>query len=416
MSAPGIAKRGGAGLDRRRLVPVADWLAVALAASLPWSTSATGILVVLWLAAALPTLDVASVRRAVFTPAGGLPVLLWMLGVIGMLWADVSWSERLHGLGGFHKLLVIPLLIVHFRTSGRGREVLLAFVGSCAALLAASWLTMALPALTPAGKAPGVPVKDYVAQSAVFTVCIMVLAYRAADLWQAGSRRMAVALALLATVFLVNIFYAATSRTALVVVPLLFVVFGFVRFRWRGMVALLGAFLFLAAAAWPSATFLQTRVLTLFQEVTEYRSDAAPTSAGERLEYWRKSVAFIAEAPLVGHGTGSIEDQFRRVAGTSGMAANVADNPHNQTLTVAIQLGAVGALALWAMWGAHLLLFRGAGLAAWAGLMVVGQNLLGSLFNSHLFDFTHGWLYVVGVGIAGGVVLRNAARADPASP
>ena len=74
--------------------------------SLPWSTSATGILIVLWLIALVPTLDAASVRREVMSAAGGLPVLLWVLGALGMLWADVTWSERIAGLGGFHKLLL----------------------------------------------------------------------------------------------------------------------------------------------------------------------------------------------------------------------------------------------------------------------------------------------------------------------
>ena len=56
---------------------IADGLAVAVAVSLPWSTSATSILVVLWLLALIPTLDWANVRRELLTPAGGLPVLLF---------------------------------------------------------------------------------------------------------------------------------------------------------------------------------------------------------------------------------------------------------------------------------------------------------------------------------------------------
>jgi len=47
---------------RARLIPVADGLVAAIAVSLPWSTSATGILVGLWLLALLPTLDLASLR------------------------------------------------------------------------------------------------------------------------------------------------------------------------------------------------------------------------------------------------------------------------------------------------------------------------------------------------------------------
>jgi hypothetical protein len=64
------------------------------------------------------------------------------------------------------------------------------------------------------------------------------------------------------------------------------------------------------------------------------------------------------------------------------------------------------------MWLVHLLLFRGDGLASWIGLLVVVQNFISSLLNSHLFDFHEGWMYVLGVGVAGGMVLR--ARRDDA--
>jgi O-antigen ligase len=40
------------------------------------------------------------------------------------------------------------------------------------------------------------------------------------------------------------------------------------------------------------------------------------------------------------------------------------------------------------------------------------QNIFTSLFNSHLFDFNEGWMYVLGVGVAGGMVL--GARRDDA--
>jgi hypothetical protein len=48
-------------------------------------------------------------------------------------------------------------------------------------------------------------------------------------------------------------------------------------------------------------------------------------------------------------------------------------------------------------------MFRGEGLACWIGLLVVVQNMLSSLLNTHLFDFTPGWIYVLGVGVAGGM-------------
>ncbi len=66
-------------------------------------------------------------------------------------------------------------------------------------------------------------------------------------------------------------------------------------------------------------------------------------------------------------------------------------------------------VALYALWWKHLTLFRGDGLAAWIGLLVVVQNIFTSLFNSHLFDFHEGWMYVLGVGVAGGMVLGQGA-------
>jgi hypothetical protein len=66
------------------------------------------------------------------------------------------------------------------------------------------------------------------------------------------------------------------------------------------------------------------------------------------------------------------------------------------------------------MWAAHWLLFLRPGLAAWIGLMAVTQNIVGSLFNSHLMDFTQSWLYVFAVGVFGGMAMRQRGTDAPA--
>ena len=122
----------------------------------------------------------------------------------------------------------------------------------------------------------------------------------------------------------------------------------------------------------------------------------------------------------MGHGTGSTRGLFEQAAvGQTGAAAEIIGNPHNQTLNVAVQWGIIGIVVLYAMWLAHLLLFRGEGPIALVGLLVVVQNIFTSLFNSHIFDFHEGWMYVLGVGVAGGTLLkqgfRGAAPADLAA-
>ena len=93
------------------------------------------------------------------------------------------------------------------------------------------------------------------------------------------------------------------------------------------------------------------------------------------------------------------------------MAGLASTNPHNQIFAIAIQLGLVGTLVLLVMWVAHLRLFCGPGLATGIGLVVVVQNIVSSFFNSSLFDFTHGWLYVWGVGVLGGMMLHQSPDA-----
>jgi O-antigen ligase len=172
----------------------------------------------------------------------------------------------------------------------------------------------------------------------------------------------------------------------------------------------------LAATAWFSSSNLQTRTNSIMLEYSKYGTSNEKTSAGLRLEYWRKSFGFFLEAPILGHGTGSVQMLFDRAAkGQTGLATETISNPHNQTLSVAVQWGVVGCVILFAMWTAHLLLFRGTGLYSWLGFIAVVQNIVSSLFNSHLFDFVPGWIYVISVSLAAGIILQRQDKLEEAA-
>ena len=197
-------------------------------------------------------------------------------------------------------------------------------------------------------------------------------------------------------------------------------VFALLHLKWRSILIIVCATVVAAGLAWATSPKLRWTVETFGRDYRLYKERNIPTSVGLRLEFYQKSLRFISEAPIFGHGTGSIRGLFKEAAvDQSGAAAQVVGNPHNQTLNVAIQWGAIGIVVLYAMWLQHMLLFRGDGLVTWIGLMVVVQNIFTSLFNSHIFDFNEGWIYVLGVGIAGGMVLSDshkAATRNPAQP
>ena len=111
---------------------------------------------------------------------------------------------------GFHKLLVVPLLLTQFRRSERGIYVVYGFLASCTALLIASWVLMVLWKLWSVyvpEKMPGLLVKDYIAQSSEFLICAFGLLGLAAERWRKGDARLAAGALLLACLFLANIFF-----------------------------------------------------------------------------------------------------------------------------------------------------------------------------------------------------------------
>jgi O-antigen ligase len=395
-----------------KLEPLADGFVVAAAVSLPWSTSATAIFVVLWLFALIPTLQWADIRRELATLAGGLPVLLFILGLVGILWADVTLLERWKGLDSFFKLLAIPLLFVQYRRSARGHLVFAGYLFSCTALLAATTVVMAIPSMAHSLlHFDNVLVKNAATQSGEFVTCIFGLLYLLHEAierrrWQWVLGTVAIMFAMLA-----DILYASTGRTALAVAVVLLLLFAIRRLSFNGIVLVISVAVLIGVAAWYTSPYLQHRVDDILVEVQMYEAANTRTSSGERIEFWKKSIEFVRQSPVVGHGTGSIHSLFEKAAaGQTGTAGVAAANPHNQSLAVAIQLGLVGVFVLWAMWVAHLFLFRGNDLAAWIGFVIVMQNIIGSLFNSHLFDFVQGWVYVIGVGVAGGAALRAQSR------
>jgi O-antigen ligase len=393
-------------------VTTSDIFVILVVLALPWSTSLVAVFAVATLITMVPFFDIKAFLQALKRPVCTVPIALFALAAAGTLWSDASWGARLYAVGPAAKLLMLPVLFYHFERSSRGLQVFAAFLLSCVLLMAMSWIVAFDPGLALRSHAEyGVPVKNYIDQSQEFALCAVVLAYPIIALLRAGRIVPALLLGAIALSFVVNMTFVIVSRTALVTMPVMLAVFALLHLKWRSNLILIGVAIVLAGLAFAASPQLRAKIGTFSQDYQLYHEQNMPTSIGLRLEFWQKSLRFISEAPIFGHGTGSTRGLFEQAATGKVLASGeVVGNPHNQTLNVAIQWGALGIVVLYAMWLVHLRLFRGDGLVAWIGLMVVVQNFFTSLFNSHIFDFTPGWIYVLGVGVAGGMMFRAGSR------
>jgi len=394
----------------------ADIFAILTALALPWSTSLVAIFVLCWLGAAAWILDYRVYFQSLKRPICFLPIALFLLAAIGTLWSDASWAARLYAVGPAAKLLVLPGLFYHFERSARGIWVFVAFLVSCTLLMVVSWIVAFDPGFTLKPQADayrGIFVKNYIDQSQEFVLCAVALAYPIVLALREKRIWLAALLTAVALGFVLNMALVVVSRTALVTMPIMLAVFAALHLKWRSNVVILCAAVLLAGVAWVISPQLRWTATTFVRDYQIYKELHQPTSIGLRLEYWQKSLRFFAEAPLIGHGTGSTRGLFEQAATGPKVlvGGQVIGNPHNQTLNVAVQWGIAGVILLYAMWWFHLQLFRGDGLVPWIGLLVVVQNVFTSLFNSHLFDFHEGWMYVLGVGVAGGMTLRRRPEA-----
>lgn len=412
--------------DLRRRLPAARQIAAVLTAfMLPVSTSGQAIAVSIFVVLALLTLDRERFDATMRMPAAYLPVLLFALLVIGTLWSTQPIGPALKWVGPYAKLLLIPLVMASVISPREALQIGYGFLAACLILLALSWASFLWPA-GPWGwfKSPGVPVKDNAVQSGCFALCALGLAIAAVRIWTQGDRRRALATAMLALVFFADIFFIFVSKTglliALAMLGLLLAHCG----GWRraGLIAM-PALLLVGVALWASAP--AQRRLTQFS--TDVSSDASAqktspesVSTAARMDFWTKAVGFIRQAPLFGHGTGSIKPLYQNLEATQPSPYGEATpDPHNQIFHVVLQVGLTGGILLLAMWIAHGWMFIGGGVGRGIigvlGQAIVLQNVIGSLFNSHLITVTQGMLYCLAVGLLGAMVRGNQSRLMPSS-
>lgn len=279
-------------------------------------------------------------------------VALYSVILISSLYSPAPLSAILFQWSKYNKMLFVLPALTLLQDEPARRRALLAFMGAMALTLAASYLHVfwAFPGAqaTQAGVTNNHFVfKNHIEQNIMMSFFAMVCLYEALRGHQTATRAGLAALGFAAAC---NIVFLVSGRTgyltlaaclcllALVAVP--------ARRRWPALLVVIA----LGSLAAFSSDNLRQRVTTALHEARTVETDGINTSSGQRLQFWMNSIELIEQKPLLGWGTGAYGRAFCGIASDAQWCRIGAEShPHNQTLYLGVESGALGMLALWAL-------------------------------------------------------------------
>jgi O-antigen ligase len=386
----------------RKSDELAKWTAVLIGLSLPLSTALDGILlglmVVLWLLSDDFHLKYKIIRN---NPIALGALAMFGISVLGLLYGHVDKGA----LSDVKTFLLIPLLIILFQEERIRRYAWWGFLASMLLTLVLSYLIFFH--LLPEIKAdkmlpirPGTVLIGSIAQNFLMAFTTFLLATKARF---AETRFLRAVFAFFSLLAAINVLFMVPSRTGQVVLVLLMGFYLFEWLHWKGVIVASLVIVLVAGVIYGMpTTAVHIRISQLFQEYGEWQPDRAAhieSSTGLRMEFYHNSLKIIRENPLFGVGTGGFAGAYKKQIQNSPMVAS--DNPHNQYLLTAVELGLVGLSALLILfaiqWRTAARFPRGQDkMLAYALLLAI---ITGSLFNSLLTDHTETLFYIWGSGI-----------------
>ncbi|MGH8579302.1 MAG: O-antigen ligase family protein [Gammaproteobacteria bacterium] len=384
-------------LLRHRFDEASRWMAVATVFSLVVSTALCTITVILFLVFWVASGNCRSKLEQIPAKAVALwsTALLTMLA-FGVLYSSATYPEALDTLRSYRELLYIPLLLTAFNEpqwQRRGYHAFLIAMGLTLILSYAKlfkWLPLGPP------EQEYTVFKGRIAHSLLMAYAIYLCAEHFVQMprqrWLWG---IAIALGL------GNLLFMISGRTGYVVYFTLTMLFMYRHWRWRGLAAsgllVFGLILF----AYHSSDVFRSRMDETASVLTDHQ--AAITLGEVRVEFYANTLRLISKHPLWGGGTGSFIPEYAKLVREKNLYPT--NNPHNEFLLIATQIGLIGVILLWLLgyhqWRLSYAL-RPEFVGAAQGLVVTMG--VGSLFNSLLLDFTEGHFYACLTGICYGSI------------
>ena len=330
------------------------WLLMLLAFSLPLSTSAVSVTAVLLIVCWVVEGRFREKIQEIVTSPLCIAVFFYLgIMLIGLCWTD-SFADGVQAIRKQWKIFLIHVFLTAIRWERRWWYI--------AAFIAGVTATMAVVSLHSVALLPAITLFSHLIQFDTETVqlqytpmlalAIYLLLHQL--LWgeEKGVRWWG---GLVLAIVLILHLFTARGRAGHAAFFVLMAVLLFQYYRRNVTKAVI-----LAAVLFPLIFFAAYRISPVFQErMAAIQHDLKTidenpdTSVGLRLHYWKISWRLIRESPWIGVGTGDFARAYAETNARESPAIPPTNNPHNQYVFAAAQLGVLGLLSVLGLFFVH---------------------------------------------------------------
>ncbi len=377
--------------EQTSLSKIVSYLMVLYAFSLPLSTTVTIYLfygiVLLWLVEK----NFSTRLRFYFSYPLTFPLLAY-IGVtfIGITYSAGSLKSSIHDANEVLRLGIIPMLAYYLqdeRQNPNKKYILYAFVGALIFTVIAAFLKVYAD----------VPIGHRTTGNDVFKNHIIVSYFMAMALfflsiWLIEYKKHKLLLIALISLVLYFLIFINTGRVGYIFLYVCFAVYACHRFGIKGVTIALLVISSLLVLAYQFSDAFQYRINNFYDEIQLYLQGNSNTGVGHRLQFIVNSIDMFLKRPFFGFGTGSFKEIYQTFYNTG--QNKLTNNPHNQYLFVAAELGIVGLMAFcWLLYRHWKLTLELKGTTQILAQALFLSFMIGCIFNSWVKNITECQFY-----------------------
>ena len=378
-----------------------EFSAITLAFFIPISTSLTGILFILSVTTGLLTRRFRQTLALMLnSPWVKTAVLLFALFAIAISYTSAPLHDAISMLEKYSRLLLMVLFIPTFCKPNCRKYAIFAFLCAITVTLIASYLQFFGLTDIPHKFGQAAIFKDRIQTNFLMAFGFYLFSGQLINITINNRKNIIphfrfyqIALFFLCLLTIFDILFLSDGRSGYIIFSLLFLLLAWQKFKWRGILYASGCLLLIMSCVFMLSKNFHDRMLEVHNNVKSYQQGNTETSVGLRMAFATNSIKLIAKHPLVGTGTGSFKNEYKKITPTHSMPTA---NPHNEYLNIGVQLGlpaiAVLLLLFYLQWHESNTLPKQYQEIAQAVVLTISIGCLG---NAWLMDTTEGHFYAL---------------------